>query len=322
MPDKPPPQRTRIVVSAGDPAGIGPEVVVKALADAAVREHADVIVAGDERQLAAVADRCGVAFTADRVLDVDAGASIRPGHVSAGSGRLAVVALEAAVDEMVKGGADALVTAPISKAALREAGYSWPGQTEALSEICGVSDLRVMLVGGGLRVAHVTAHASLAQAVDRVTEASVLRTIELAHGAARRLGAPEPRIAVLGLNPHAGENGILGDEDSARIAPAVEAARSRGIDAHGPESADSLYPRAVRGEFEVVVAMYHDQGHIPVKLLAPNEAVAVTLGLPFLRTSADHGAAPEIAATYSANAASMIAATRLAASGGEAAARG
>jgi 4-hydroxythreonine-4-phosphate dehydrogenase len=308
------PTRTRIVVSTGDPAGVGPEVSVRALGDAAVRDAADLILAGDRDQLTALADRHGVEL--GRVLDVGAESPVRPGDVGAASGRQAVATIRAGVDEVAQGRADALVTAPISKRALHEAGYPWPGQTEALADICEVSDLRVMLVGGGLRVAHVSAHVPLARAVELVTKASVLRTIELADAVARRLGLAAPRIAVCGLNPHAGEGGILGHEDEREIAPAVELARARGIDVRGPASADSLYPRALAGEVDVVVAMYHDQGHVPVKLLARDAAVAVTLGLPFLRTSADHGAAPEIAVRGGADAASMIAATLLAAGAG------
>jgi 4-hydroxythreonine-4-phosphate dehydrogenase len=311
-------KRPRLAVSAGDPAGIGPEIVIKALADPALRSEADVILTGDPRRLAALAARFGVELAGCELRDAGDASGVEPGAVGAASGRLAVQALEAAVDEVSAGRADALVTAPISKRGLHEAGFDWPGQTEALAEICAASDLRVMLVGGGLRVVHVSAHVSLAEAVRSLSAESVLRTIELAAEAAASLGCPDPRVAVLGLNPHAGENEILGDEDAKQIAPAVEAARARGIEASGPESADSLYPRALRGDFDVVVAMYHDQGHVPVKLLAADEAVAVTLGLPFLRTSADHGAAPAIAPTYSADATSMTAAMSLAARAGAA----
>jgi 4-hydroxythreonine-4-phosphate dehydrogenase len=209
--------------------------------------------------------------------------------------------------------ADALVTAPVSKEALRLGGYPWPGQTEMLADLCAADDLRVLLMAGRLRVVHVTAHRSLRDAIEAVTRASVLRTIELADGIGRRLLARPPRIAVAGLNPHAGEHGILGSEDEEAIRPAVADARSRGIDASGPLSADTLFPRAAAGEVDLVVAMYHDQGHIPVKLTSPGGAVAVTLGLPFLRMSPDHGAAFDIAGQGVARPGSMKAAMRAAA---------
>jgi 4-hydroxythreonine-4-phosphate dehydrogenase len=179
--------------------------------------------------------------------------------------------------------------------------------------LCAAGDLRVLLMAGPLRVVHVTAHRSLRDAIGAVTRASVLRTIELADGIGRRLLGRPPRVAVAGLNPHAGEHGILGDEEELAIRPAVADARARGIDASGPLSADTLFPRAAAGEMDLVVAMYHDQGHIPVKLLGPGEGVAVTLGLPFLRMSPDHGAAFDIAGKGVARPGSMKAAMRAAA---------
>jgi 4-hydroxythreonine-4-phosphate dehydrogenase len=216
---------------------------------------------------------------------------------------------------LVAAGGDALVTAPVSKQALRLAGYPWPGQTELLADLCGASDLRVLLMAGPLQVVHVSAHLSLREAIDAVTPASVLRTIELADGAGRRLLGRAPRIAVAGLNPHAGEHGILGEEDERFIRPAVVQARCLGIDVDGPLSADTLFPRAAAGGADLAVAMYHDQGHIPVKLLSRDEGVAVTLGLPFLRTSPDHGAAFDLAGQGVARAGSMTAAIAAAAAG-------
>ncbi len=229
-----------------------------------------------------------------------------------------MAAVREAARLVAAGDGDALVTAPVSKEALRLAGYPWPGQTEMLADLCAASDLRVLLLGGPLRVVHVSAHRSLREAIEAVTPAGVLRTVELADGIGRRLLGRPPRIAVAGLNPHAGEHGILGEEDERFIRPAVEQARSRGIDADGPLSADTLFPRAAAGQADLVVAMYHDQGHIPVKLLGRGEGVAVTLGLPFLRMSPDHGAAFDIAGQGVARPGSMTAAIRAAA----AAARG
>jgi len=293
----------RLAISAGDPAGIGPEIVVKALAAANLR--ARPLVAGDAAQLAALAARLGVELAAD-VLAVDA-AGIAPGDVGAASGRAAAAAVRAALDAVRSGSAAALVTGPVSKTALASVGYA--GQTELLAELCGARDVHVLIAGGGLHVVHVTAHRSLADAVSSVTFERVRRAIELAADHAQRLGTPG-RVGVAGLNPHAGEHGLLGDEEQRVIAPAVEAARASGLDVSGPHSADTLFPR--RDDFDVLVAMYHDQGHVPVKLLAGGAAVAMSLGLPVIRTSADHGAAPEIAGRGIADPSSMIAAIALA----------
>jgi 4-hydroxythreonine-4-phosphate dehydrogenase len=280
-----------VVLTSGDPGGVGPELVRGVLADPALAALADFTVAGQ----------------------VDGTSSVAVGRPSAEGGRAAVAAVREALAELAAGAADVLVTAPVSKEALRLAGYPWPGQTEMLADLCGASDLRVLLMAGSLRVVHNSAHRSLRQAIEAVTPASVLRTIELADRAGARLLGRRPGIAVAGLNPHAGEGGILGEEDERFIRPAVGQARAQGIDAAGPMSADTLFPRAAAGEFDVVVAMYHDQGHIPVKLLGRDEGVAVTLGLPFLRMSPDHGAAFDIAGKGAAHPGSMTAAVRAAA---------
>jgi len=283
----------RLAISAGDPAGIGPEIVVKALAEVRLRERP--LVAGDPEQL--------------RGVDADviaAGEAV--GEVGAASGRSAAAAIRAALDAVRSGDAAALVTGPVSKSALAAAGHPG-GQTEQLAALCGVRDVHVLIAGGGLHVVHVTAHRSLADAVAAVTFDRVTRAISLAADHARRLGT-RARIGVAGLNPHAGENGLLGDEELRVIAPAIEAARAAGVDVSGPHSADTLFPRAE--DFDVIVAMYHDQGHVPVKLLAGGAAVAMSLGLPVIRTSADHGAAPEIAGRGIADPRSMIAAIELA----------
>lgn len=300
---------TRLAISTGDPAGIGPEVVLKALATAPPR--VPPLVAGDPGALAALADRLGVAAPTD-VLPVSDGHAIAPGDIGAASGRAAAASVRAALEAIRDGRAGALVTAPVAKTALHAAGYDWAGQTEMLADLCGVRDLHVLVAGGALHVVHVTAHRSLADAVAAVTEPRLQRAIELAAEHGRRLGHAAPRVGVAGLNPHAGEGGLLGHEEHDTIAPAVAAARAAGIDASGPLSADTLFPRAARGDFDVVVAMYHDQGHVPVKLLAGGAGVAMTLGLPIIRTSADHGAAPDIAGRGIADARSMAAAIELA----------
>jgi 4-phospho-D-threonate 3-dehydrogenase / 4-phospho-D-erythronate 3-dehydrogenase len=283
----------RLAISAGDPAGIGPEIVVKALAEIRLRERP--LVFGDPAQLRGV--------NADVIAAGEAA-----GEIGAASGRAAVAGVRAAVDAVIEGRAAALVTGPVSKSGLAAAGYPG-GQTELLADLCGVSDVHVLIAGGGLHVVHVSAHRSLADAIAGVTFERVSRAISLAAEHGRRLGT-RARIGVAGLNPHAGEHGLLGDEELRIIAPAVEAARAAGLDVRGPHSADTLFPR--REDFDVIVAMYHDQGHVPVKLLAGGAAVAMSLGLPVIRTSADHGAAPEIAGRGLADPRSMIAAIALA----------
>jgi 4-hydroxythreonine-4-phosphate dehydrogenase len=205
------------------------------------------------------------------------------------------------------------VTAPINKEALKLAGYPWPGHTELLADLTHTKEVRMLLTSGRLRVVHVTTHRSLKSAIEAATKERVLTTIELAQEAGRRLGFQKPRIGVAGLNPHAGEGGLFGDEEQREIAPAVEAARQTGIEVSGPWPADTLFWRAMTGEFDLLVAMYHDQGHVPVKLSGFDEGVNVSLGLPILRTSVDHGTAFDIAGRGVARWESMGAAIRLAA---------
>jgi 4-hydroxythreonine-4-phosphate dehydrogenase len=217
------------------------------------------------------------------------------------------------VELVASGKADGLVTAPLSKEAIRLAGHPWPGHTEMLADLTGTAEVRMLLVAGSLRVIHVSTHRSLRAAIDAATRARVQLTIEMAAGAGRLLGFERPRIGVAGLNPHAGEGGLFGDEEEREIAPAVAAARAAGAEVSGPHPADTLFWRAAQGEFDLVVAMYHDQGHIPVKLAGFDEGVNITLGLPFLRTSVDHGTAFDIAGKGVARWQSMAAAIRMAA---------
>jgi 4-phospho-D-threonate 3-dehydrogenase / 4-phospho-D-erythronate 3-dehydrogenase len=308
--------RPRVLITSGDPGGVGPELVLRALADPGISGLAGFTAVGNPADFERAAAALGLPLP--RIHPVagpgDGAPSAVPlGRPSAAGGQAAVTAVREAARLVATGAGDVLVTAPVSKEALRLAGYPWPGQTEMLADLCAASDLRVLLMAGPLRVVHVSAHRSLREAIDSVTPASVLRTIELADGIGRRLLGRPPRIAVAGLNPHAGEHGILGEEDERFIRPAVAQARSGGIDADGPLSADTLFPRAAAGQADLVVAMYHDQGHIPVKLLGRGEGVAVTLGLPFLRMSPDHGAAFGIAGQGVARPGSMTAAIRAAA---------
>jgi len=234
------------------------------------------------------------------------------GKPTAGGGRASVEAIKKAVELARSGSVHSIATAPISKEALKLAGYAWPGHTEMLAELTGTKDFAMMLVGGSLRVLLVTIHVSYAEVPGLVTEESVLRTIRLAMRAAEMLDLNEPRIAVCGLNPHAGEAGMFGAEEREIITPAIDAAAKEGIPVSGPYPPDTVFFRAARGEFDIVVAMYHDQGLIPLKLLAFEEGVNVTVGLPIIRTSPDHGTAYEIAGRGEANPSSMIEAIRLA----------
>jgi len=302
----------RLIVSAGDPAGIGPEVTLRALARPEVRALGEIAVAGDAGHLRRTAQALGVPPPARIEPAGDAGA-VRPGVLSPEGGAAGVAAIRRAVELVRSGAYDALVTGPINKAAVRMAGFPWPGHTEMLAELTGIADVRMLLVTDRLRVVHVTTHRSLRSAIDAATRDRVLRTIELGHEGVRRLGRPRPRVGVASVNPHAGEGGLFGDEEEREIGPAVAAARAVGIDATGPWPPDTLFWRAARGEFDLVVAMYHDQGHIPVKLGGFDEGVNVTLGLPFPRASVDHGTAFDIAGRGVARWQSMAAALRVAA---------
>jgi 4-hydroxythreonine-4-phosphate dehydrogenase len=238
------------------------------------------------------------------------------GQVRRQAGAAAAAAIRAAVALVQAGQAAALVTAPIHKEALALAGLPYPGHTEMLADLAGHAgapcEVRMMLANDELKTVLVTVHCSLRQAIDRVTYEAVLATLRIGHTGAALWGQPRPRIAVAGLNPHAGEGGLFGDEEIRVIAPAIAAARAEGIDAFGPFAPDTVFMRARRGEFDLVVAQYHDQGLIPVKYLGVEQGVNVTLGLPFVRTSPDHGTAFDIAGTGRADPSSLIAAVAMA----------
>ena len=308
----PPP---RLALTLGDPAGIGPEVVLKALASAE-RPEAEAIVYGPFTALADRAQRFGLKMPQDlgaRAVDISVEAPIELGKVSAAGGRAAAEAVLRAVRDAMEGRIDALVTAPLHKESLHAAGYSWPGHTEMLAEAAGTSDVAMMFAGGGLRVALLTIHRALRSVPDAITRAELLRVARLLHRELPRFGAERRRIAVCGLNPHAGEGGLFGNEEREVIAPAVAELRQEGLDVSGPLPADSLFVRAQKGEFDAVIAAYHDQGLIPVKLAAFGHAVNVTLGLPFVRTSVDHGTGFDIVAKGVAEETSVLAAMKLAA---------
>jgi 4-phospho-D-threonate 3-dehydrogenase / 4-phospho-D-erythronate 3-dehydrogenase len=318
-----------LALTMGDPAGVGPEVIVKALHDPAVFGECRPVVVGDAGVLelahSALAEEGSVRELSDLgdagrqpgridVLPV-AGVDVRgivPGVLSAQAGRAAVAWVRRGAQLALAGGVAGIVTAPVNKEAVTLAGVPFTGHTELLAEMAG-SRVAMMLATERLRVVHVSTHVSLREACDRVQRARVLETIKIADAGCRRLGVALPRIAVAGLNPHAGEHGLFGGEDGAEIAPAVADARAAGIDASGPWPPDTIFYEAQEGKFDCVVAIYHDQGHIAIKLTDFYGGVNITLGLPFVRTSVDHGTGFAIAGKGIANARSMRVAIRLAA---------
>jgi 4-hydroxythreonine-4-phosphate dehydrogenase len=281
--------KPRVAVTIGDPAGIGPEIAARAALDRRVREA------------------CVPAFYG--AIDVRR----FPEGVSAEAGRSAFDAIVAAVDDALHGRVDAIATAPISKEAFAAAGLPWRGHTELLAHLTGATSVAMMFHAEALRVVLATIHEPLAEVPRLLTRALVERIVRLAARELPRFGAARPRLAMCGLNPHAGEGGVIGLEEQTVIRPALDACRADGIDVAGPFPADTVFVRASRGEFDAVIACYHDQGLIPVKLLAFGKAVNVTLGLPIIRTSVDHGTAFDIAGTGQADHGSMVEAILLAA---------
>jgi len=306
--------KPRIVVTMGDPAGVGAEVAIKALADPDVASLAAWRIVGDEKMLNR-ARRITVLELAEAVEVVNPGPGFSEepafGELSARCGEAAVAYIKSATESCLNGEADAMVTAPVNKEAVTMSGMAFTGHTEYIAELCGVNDTRMLLASERLRVVHVSTHVSLRHACD-LEHGRILHTIELGNEAALALGIEKPRIAVCGLNPHAGEHGLFGNEDADRIVPAVAAARENGIDCDGPVPADTVFLKAVRGHYDLVVAMYHDQGHIPMKLLDFEHTVNISLGLPIIRTSVDHGTAFDIAGQNLADPTNMKAAMRLA----------
>ena len=311
--DRRPGRPPRLALTAGDPAGIGPEIVLKALASPD-RPGAEWSVYGPAVALASRATRFGLTWPVPGITVVDVGPArdVVLGRASAAGGRAAASAVLAAATDALAGRIDGIVTAPLNKESLAAAGHPWPGHTEMLAETAGSPDVAMLFVGGPLRVALVTIHRSVRSVPDAVTAAEVRRVVRLVHRELPGLGARGRRIAVCALNPHAGEGGLFGREEIEVLTPAIEALRSEGIDVSGPLPADSVFARAARGAFDAVVAQYHDQGLIPVKLLAFGEAVNVTLGLPFVRTSVDHGTGFDIVEKGTAEAGSLLAAMKLA----------
>ena len=310
----------RIGITMGDPAGIGPEVVMKALADPSIQGMARPVVIGDARRLAKAGKLAGVRKKLTEMDCIDLG-SVCPvpddlpfGQTSAVAGEASFRYIERAVKLTVDGTLDAMVTGPISKEAINAAGHKYPGHTEMLAEMTGTKEVSLMLFSPKLRVIHVTAHMGLLDAIASIDAGLVGRTISRGRELVARAGDPDPRIGICGINPHAGEAGLFGrGEEEIKIVPAVAEARARGWKVEGPLPADSLFYLAARGDYDLVVAMYHDQGHGPVKALGMEHGVNVTAGLPIVRTSVDHGTAFDIAGTGKADARSMLESIRLAA---------
>jgi 4-phospho-D-threonate 3-dehydrogenase / 4-phospho-D-erythronate 3-dehydrogenase len=307
--------RPVVAITMGDPAGVGPEIVVKCLARPEAHEVCRPLVIGDARRLARAATICGLDASAIECVDLQLIADDLPfGQLSAQAGEAAFRYLERAIALALAGDVQAICTAPINKAALHLAGHRYPGHTEILAALTNTPEVSMMLSAPGLRVVHCTTHIGLLDAIARIEPSLVERTIRRGHDALVRWGIASPRIAVCGINPHAGEDGLFGHgEEAVKVAPGVAAARAVGIDAVGPLPADTLFFRAVRGDFDLVVAMYHDQGHCPVKVLGLEAGVNITLGLPIVRTSVDHGTAFDIAGTGTADDRSLLEALRHAA---------
>jgi 4-hydroxythreonine-4-phosphate dehydrogenase len=319
--------RPVIAITMGDAAGIGPEIIVKALADAAIRRHCRPLVIGDAARLRRAIAITGAALSVRAIAHPRAGTyatdvidcvdlacipeDLAFGAVSAAAGDGAYRFVEKAAELALAGAVQAICTAPLNKAALHAAGHPYPGHTELLAALTDTQEVSMMLTAPNLRVIHVTTHIGLCDAIAKIEPGLVERTIRRGDSALRAAGIAHPRIAVCGINPHAGEGGLFGHgEEETKIVPGVAAARAGAIDVQGPLPADTLFYRAVRGDFDLVVAMYHDQGHGPIKVLGLEAGVNVTVGLPVIRTSVDHGTAFDIAGTGRADAASMRAALR------------
>jgi 4-hydroxythreonine-4-phosphate dehydrogenase len=323
-------ERPIIAVTMGDPAGVGPEITAQALTRGEIWNGCRPLVVGDADVMAQAAELVAAPLAFRSIADVAEArfdpaapdvldlcnvdpARLRPGEVSAANGQASVDYVERAARLALAGEVSGITTGPVNKAALQTAGIPHIGHTELLAALTGEEQVTTMLATPGLRVVHVTRHVPLREVAALITQERVLETIRLADAGLRKMSIPHPRLAVAALNPHGGDEGLLGREEIEEIAPAVEAARAEGIEAHGPIPADSVFFRAIQGEFDAVVAMYHDQGHIPIKTHGFERSVTVTLGLPIVRTSVDHGTAFDIAWQGLASEESMVEAIRLAA---------
>ncbi|MHC9295163.1 4-hydroxythreonine-4-phosphate dehydrogenase PdxA [Mycobacterium sp. LTG2003] len=321
------PQLPVIAVTMGDGAGVGPEVVVPALLDDDVLTRCNPVVIGDAKRLRQAADILGIDARINtvaspgeavpqpgviNVIDLDLlPADLEWGTLSAVAGNAAYEYIRVAAELAVRGEVQAICTAPLNKEALHAAGHIYPGHTELLAHLTGTDEVSMMLSTPKLKVIHVTTHIGLIDAVARIEPGLVERTIRRGHDALVRSGLAHPKIGVCGINPHAGENGLFGyGEEEQKIIPAVDKLKAEGVDVHGPLPADTAFFLAGRGDYDLIVAMYHDQGHGPVKVLGIEAGVNITVGLPVIRTSVDHGTAFDIAGKGIAEHGSMIEALR------------
>lgn len=346
---KKPPHIPILGITMGDPAGVGPEVILKALTRPEIRRICFPVIIGDGTILKQVQQDLDMDIElismgshaldiehrpGDRVFDAELSAlestgdpgaiyyldlkligpgELRMGEIQPGAGRAAVRYIKAATDLALSKEIAGIVTAPINKAAMNQAGFSYAGHTELLQSLTGAQEVAMLLYVGGLGISHVTTHVALSDACRLISKERVLQVLRLTHVVRVQLGQISKPIAVAGLNPHSGEGGLFGQEELTEIAPAIEKAQAEGIDAVGPLAPDTVFLKAHRGMYDFVVAMYHDQGHIPAKLLGFETGVNVTLGLPIVRTSVDHGTAFDIAGKGVADCQSMVEAIKLAA---------
>lgn len=319
--------RPTIAITMGDPSGIGPEIIMKALAQPQAHAMCAPLVIGDAGRLREAGRIVGAEMPVDSLDDAAAARFATPavqcvdlklvpaghpfGEMSPVSGEAAYRYIEKAVEVVQAGEAQGICTAPLSKEALHAAGHKYPGHTELLAHLTGTPEVSMMLVSPKLRVIHVTTHIGLLDAIAKIEPGLVERVISRGHATLVKAGIENPKIGVCAINPHAGENGLFGNgEEAAKITPAVEACKARGWDVRGPLPADTLFFLAGRGDYDMVVAMYHDQGHGPIKVLGLEAGVNITVGLPVIRTSVDHGTAFDIAGKGIADERSLLEALR------------
>ena len=319
-----------VAITLGDPAGTGPEIILKALASPDVRGLGRLLVVGDAATLERAQAYTGTLLEFNVVTDPAAGrfaagvvdvldlknvdlSRLQLGRVDPLAGQAAYESICRATELALAGRVGAIVTSAINKAALNQAGHHFDGHTGLLAHLCSAPGATMMLAADRLRVSHVSTHVPLRVAIERVRPERILQVLRLTHDAIRRLGITSPRLAVAGLNPHAGEGGLFGDEEEKYIAPAVAQARAAGLDVHGPFAGDTIFYRTLQGEFDAAVAMYHDQGHVAAKMLGIWRGVNVTLGLPIIRTSVEHGTDFANAGTGRSDPRSLIEAIKLAA---------
>ncbi|WP_338470774.1 4-hydroxythreonine-4-phosphate dehydrogenase PdxA [Niallia sp. XMNu-256] len=318
-----------IAITMGDPSGVGPEIIAKSLNDPNIYDQCQPFVVGDFKilkralgitninlELNSIANPEEGKFqhgTID-IIDLDLVSENLPwGEVNSEAGNAAFRYLEKAISYANEGKIQGICTAPLNKEALHKAGHMYPGHTEILAELTNTKDFAMMLSAPGLRVIHVTTHIGLLDAINTINVDRQYKVIKLAHDTLKKAGIESPRIAVCGINPHAGENGLFGHgEEEEKIIPAIEKAKAEGVDVQGPLPADTLFFRAKRGDFDIVVAQYHDQGHGPIKVLGLEAGVNITVGLPIIRTSVDHGTAFDIAGKNIADEQSLKEALRMA----------